>query len=64
MCLRINELHCPNINVVDEGQEADIDRIDLPDLIDRNSVELDDDDDDDDSFRHLVMHRHNHRHRT
>ena len=46
ICLRINELHCTNSNVFDEGQEADIELIDLPDLIERNSVELEDDDDD------------------
>ena len=46
ICLRINGLHCPISNVFDEGQEADIELINLPDLIDRKSVELDDDDDD------------------
>ena len=46
ICLRINELHCPNSNVFDEGKEADIDLIDLPDLIDRNIVDFDDGDHD------------------
>ena len=44
--LRINKWHCPNSNVFDEGQEAGIELIDLPDLIDRDSVELNDTDDD------------------
>ena len=39
-------MHFPNSNVFDEGQEADIELIDLPDLIDRNSVALYDDGDD------------------
>ena len=42
ICLRTKELHCRNSNVFDEGKEADIELIDIPDLIDMDSVELDD----------------------
>ena len=45
ICLRINEFHCTDDNLFDEGQEVDIELICLPDLINRNSVNLDDDDD-------------------
>ena len=33
-------MYCPNSNVFDEDQEADIELIYLPDLIDRNIVEF------------------------
>ena len=39
-------MQCPNSNVFDKGQEADIELINFLDLINMNGAELDNDDDD------------------